>query len=421
MAEERIGDSSTSVVSTKGSRQVQTRTLCRPLLQTLLCHLSSTSTHSLLPSSSKQATKSQSSPPFVAAISLIDKCLWILLQTNPSRCNLPTIPPDFENQMMRISEVFEDSFKSDPQENSRLGSSGSWLVPTCLSCKMLLPLFGHAYARWLRFTTMEANRNSSEASTCSNSRRGACPSSASDSPAILLADVMHWFAVLDLSPSDVCAESCTASTQLTGLLLLLNLSLKLLLSADLKATKGLTIKWNRLTQTSNISQMDANFVIKSSYMTCLDIINRHPQLCKRRRHRFCEMTNCLIGLVEEWQIQRRDKVKGDYADATHGLARLQSRIDERMTSKVGCSATNIAHAAVCALMTHLHDQTMKTDDSPYSSPVCLISENLPTAFAFLCQRIWSPLPNFVDSLLSSPLYIASIGATPNHGHLQSDT
>ncbi|VDK32161.1 unnamed protein product [Taenia asiatica] len=326
MAEERIGDSSTSVVSMEGSRQVQTRTLCRPLLQTLLCHLSSASTHSLLPSSSKQATKSQSSPPFVAAIGLIDKCLWILLQTNPSRCNLPTIPPDFENRMMRISEVFEDSFK--------------------------------------------------------------------DSPAILLADVMHWFAVLDLSPSDVCAESCTASTQLTGMLLLLNLSLKLLLSVDLKAPKGLTTKWNGLTQTS---QMDANFVIK-----------------------FCEMTNCLIGLVEEWQIQRRDEVKGDYADATRGLARLQSRIDERMTSKVDCSATNIAHAAVCALMTHLHDQTMNTDDSPYSSPVCLIGENLPAAFAFLCQRIWPPLPNFVDSLLSSPLYIASIGATPNHGHLQSD-
>lgn len=80
------------------------------------------------------------------------------------------------------------------------------------------------------------------------------------------------------SPSDVCAESCTASTQLTGLLLLLNLSLKLLLSVDLKASstsqkatqihaflaflEGLTTKWDGLAQIPSISQIDVNFVIK---------------------------------------------------------------------------------------------------------------------------------------------------------------
>lgn len=117
---------------------------------------------------------------------------------DPSRYNLPTIPADFETRMMRIGEVFEDSSKGDLQANSRLGISGSWLVPTCLSCKILLPLFGHAYARWLRIVTVAASRSSSEASTCSNPRRSAYLSSASDSPAILLADVMHWFAVLDL-------------------------------------------------------------------------------------------------------------------------------------------------------------------------------------------------------------------------------
>lgn len=131
------------------------------------------------------------------------------------------------------------------------------------------------------------------------------------------------------------------------------------------------------------------------------------------------MINCLIGLVEEWQIQRRGEVKGDDADVTRGLARLQSRVDERTTSKGDRSVTNIAHAAVSALLTHLHDQTMDTDSS-VSPSVCLSGENLLTAFAFLCQRLWSPLPNFVDSLLSSPLYIASIDSTPKHRHLQSD-
>ncbi|KAL5112166.1 hypothetical protein TcWFU_005514 [Taenia crassiceps] len=407
MAEGRIGDSSISVVSIEGSRQARTRTLCRPLLQTLLCHLSSASTHSSLPSSSEQVTKSQSSHPFVAAISLIDKCLWILLQTNPSRYDCPTIPADFETRMMRVGEVFEDGFKGDTQP-TRLGSSGSWLVPTCLSCKTLLPLFGYAYTRWLRIAT---NGSSTEALTYSNSRRSASLPSASDSPAILLADIMHWFAVLDLSPSDVCAESCIASTQLTGLLLLLNLSLKLLLSVDLKASStsqeatqinafltflaGLTVKWDELAQTPNISQIDANFVTK-----------------------FCEMANCLIELVEEWQIQRRGRVKDEDADATHGLARLHSRMSELTTNTGDHSTTNIAHAAVCALMTYLHDQTMNAG-SLQTPPVRLLGENLLTAFAFLCERLWSPLPNFVDFLLASTFYIASVDATPKHRDLQS--
>nr|CDS22711.1 ectopic p granules protein [Echinococcus granulosus] len=412
MSERPIGESSTSLMSMEEIGQVRTRTLCRPLLRALLYHLSIVSTCSSLPSSvssSEQASQLQSPPPFVTVISLIDKCLWILLQTNPSRCNLPTIPTDFETRMMRICEVFEDGFKVETQANSRFGNSGSWLVPTCLSCKKLLPLFAYAYARWIKIVSAADNRSSSEPSIRSNQRRSAYLSSASDSPAILLADVMHWFAVLDLSPSDVCADNCTASTQLTGVLLLLHLSLKLLLSVeDLKACSSsqkkapqihaflnclqvLITKWEVLTHISGISQKEANFVTK-----------------------FCEMTNCLIGLVEEWQISRGGVAGGDSADANRGLARLQSGGDEGTSSRGDRSATDIAQSAVCALLTHLHDQTGDTD-SPHSPAVWLMGEHLLTAFVFLCQRLWSPLPNFVDSLLAFPLCTTSIRAASQHG------
>ena len=86
--------------------------------------------------------------------------------------------------MARIMEVFNED-------------NGSWLVPTCLSCKQLLPLFGHAYSRWIKLSVGGTiDDGCGEPSTFSHARESQL--NTIDSPAILLADIMHWFAVLDI-------------------------------------------------------------------------------------------------------------------------------------------------------------------------------------------------------------------------------
>lgn len=101
--------------------------------------------------------------------------------------------------MARISEIIEFNCKSASEETSSLANCGSWLVPACLSCKKLLPLFVYANTRWSKIAPLVvmASRSSPQKGGGSHGGRGASLCAA-DTPAILLADIMHWFAVLNL-------------------------------------------------------------------------------------------------------------------------------------------------------------------------------------------------------------------------------
>ena len=76
------------------------------------------------------------------------------------------------------------------------------------------------------------------------------------------------------SPTDVSAEDCSSSSQLTGLLLLLHLALRLLVLLEhslnqgaqirtfINGFQGMTSKWERLRESSGLVQTDLDFIIK---------------------------------------------------------------------------------------------------------------------------------------------------------------
>lgn len=98
--------------------------------------------------------------------------------------------------MIRISEIIECGCSNASEEISSMAGCGSLLVPACLSCKKLLPLFVYANNRWRKIVST-IRRTGTEGSE-TRIQRGRSSISANDTPAILLADIIHWLAVLDL-------------------------------------------------------------------------------------------------------------------------------------------------------------------------------------------------------------------------------
>lgn len=112
---------------------------------------------------------------------------------DPKKDNTSSFPTTFETRMSRINEIIEFSCTDPSEGTSSLASCGSWLVPACLSCKKLLPLFVYANTRWSKIVPLIARSDHFQSQH--DRRASIC---AADTPAILLADIMHWFAVLNL-------------------------------------------------------------------------------------------------------------------------------------------------------------------------------------------------------------------------------
>ena len=92
------------------------------------------------------------------------------------------------------------------------------------------------------------------------------------------------------------------------------------------------------------------------------------------------MSECVTALIEEWQFSESQEL-----DETRGLARLRQR-----RSSLPGGQEDSGEAVVRALLARFEG------DSPH-----LDGEQLLYSFTFLCHRLWSPLPHFLDFLLST--------------------
>uniref|UniRef100_A0A5K3F171 Mon2_C domain-containing protein n=2 Tax=Mesocestoides corti TaxID=53468 RepID=A0A5K3F171_MESCO len=342
--------------------QAHTTALHRPLLQALLYEL-------------PEASAAQTPLPLAAVMNLVDKCLWCLLQTNPSKCSPVEVPTDFDARMESIGELLVQT-TAGAQKRTRLHDSVSWLVPACLTCRKLLPLFVHAYAR--RACMGSVDVDSSECLASPHQRKRS-PLTSSESPAILLADIMHWLALLELRPSDVCAKSCTESPQLTGLLLLYRLAIEQIVVYGgaphaipqiprlISCLQGIATKWSAMTPASSASSTEMSFLVKYSHMT-----------------------ECVVAVLEAWNKSPSDSTTADAAPPPppYGLARLR-----RMGESTDDSSTAATASIARALLARLGDDG--------SERAALSADDVLASFAFLCQRFWSPLHDFMDILLWS--------------------
>ncbi|VDO04176.1 unnamed protein product [Rodentolepis nana] len=345
---------------------------CRPLLQALLFDLS---VSSMSLSAPDEVSKSQALINIGGIVNLIDTCLWALLQANPKKDNASSFPATFETRISKISEMIEFSCKNASEETSSLANCGSWLVPACLSCKKLLPLFVYAKTRWSKIVPLIASSGLYQ-----NQHGGITSMCASDTPAILLADIMHWFAVLNLQPSDVSSESCSASPQLSGLLLLFNLSMRLITSMGEPRNSHAPQEISRASGfLSYLQSLAANWEehSKPSSAPCaiVDFIKK-----------FTILTQCMLGLMEEWYNNRGSDVTtfAENSEAIRGLERLRKIVGGNSDN---CIAENEAVAAVRSILIRLHG--------------CVDVDDLFDSYSLLCQRFWSPLPPVIHYLFSS--------------------
>ncbi|KAM7541290.1 hypothetical protein Aperf_G00000043920 [Anoplocephala perfoliata] len=375
MSDSRIFGIKIGVSSTEALQCRRIPGHCRPLLQALLGELSATSMSFSAPD---EPAKTKASVNSLAIVNLIDTSLWMLLQSSPNKPLIPSFPTNFEKQMMRISEIIEYACNNASEATSSLANCGSWLVPACLSCKKLLPLFVYANNRWRKIIAT-IGRSSAEGFDTRN-RRTMPSISAIDTPAILLADIMHWLAVLDLQPLDVCAESCSASSQLSGLLLILNLNMRLIISMEeaklptvsqdtakafgfLNYLMNLVAKWEGFVKSSATSQPVVNFT--------------------KKFHVLCE---CLLGLMEDWRGTRDSEEFTCVVEAenVHGVERLHKFISDASDRETEHQAV----ATVRGLLLRLHG--------------CAGIDDLAASYSFLCQRLFSPLPPMLEYLFSLP-------------------
>ena len=104
------------------------------------------------------------------------------------------------------------------------------------------------------------------------------------------------------------------------------------------------------------------------------------------------MNSCIIGLIEDWQLHSLKA--GHEAAETYGLSRLQQ------WDKIGGEKGNNCGSVVQSLLTRLEAETGARDlaSSPHLSS--LRGEHLLSSFDFLCHRLWSPLPHFLQIIFS---------------------
>nr|CDS28359.2 hypothetical transcript [Hymenolepis microstoma] len=295
---------------------------CRSLLQALLTDLS---VASMSLSAQDELSKSQTLINLGNIVDLINTCLWVLLQANPKKDNTSSFPTTYETRISKISEIIEFSCKNTSEGTSSLANCGSWLVPACLSCKKLLPLFVYAKTRWNKIVSLLPNSGLYQ-----NQYGGITSTCASDTPAILLADIMHWFAVLNLQPSDVSSESCSASSQLSGLLLLFNLNMRLITSMgeprNLYAPQEISRASSFLNYLQNLAaNWEESAKPSPAPRAIVDFIKK-----------FNIMTQCMLGLMEEWYSNRGSDVTtfAENSGAIRGLERLRKIVDANSDTRV---------------------------------------------------------------------------------------
>ncbi|VDN15791.1 unnamed protein product [Dibothriocephalus latus] len=199
--------------------------ICRPLLCALFFQLpdafkSSTNAPgaavtNTVPTPSAIST-SDTPRPVATVVDLIDACIWCALQSNTGESS---DAKDTSHRIRLLSALFvlpaPGGLKTNTEKPRqrlfvRLHDCVAWLVPACLVCRKLLPLCLYALARDARISDALASQ-------------GAADRLRLDSPAILVADILHWLSSSRLRSSDFDSVSGAESSQLTALLLLIHL------------------------------------------------------------------------------------------------------------------------------------------------------------------------------------------------------
>uniref|UniRef100_A0A0X3NUF9 Ectopic P granules protein 5 homolog n=1 Tax=Schistocephalus solidus TaxID=70667 RepID=A0A0X3NUF9_SCHSO len=198
--------------------------ICRPLLCALFFHLpdafknstSACATGTTAPAPSSVSIRD--TPRSVTTIiDLIDACIWCALQGGTLTCESSRYK-DTCHRIRLLSALFvlqvpgATAGAERPHRGLfvRLHDCVAWLVPACLVCRKLLPLCLYALARDVRISDAFPNEGTADRLRV-------------DSPAILVADIMHWLSSTRLRSSDFDSFSGAESSQLTALLLLIHL------------------------------------------------------------------------------------------------------------------------------------------------------------------------------------------------------
>lgn len=114
--------------------------------------------------------------------------------------------------------------------------------------------------------------------------------------------------------------------------------------------------------------------------------------------RFRVMSQCILGLMEEWSSNRGTDVtttRIEESEPSQGLERLRKIVDGESGSR---DSEHETVAAVRSLLSRLN--TFNDIDD------LLTSHNL------ICQRLWSPLPPVLTYLFTSPSNALTTWRTP---------
>ncbi|BHF59525.1 hypothetical protein SprV_0100248500 [Sparganum proliferum] len=365
-----------------------TSAICRPLLCALFFQLPDAFKSSTNASSTMTKTPAQSSvstsdtpPPVVAVVDLIDACVWCALQSSTLTCE-SSCSNDISLRIRLLSSLFvvptpgATAEAKGPRHRSsvRLHDSVAWLVPACLVCRKLLPLCLYALARDARISDSFPSESTADRMQL-------------DSPTILVADIMHWLSSARLRSSDFGSSNGSESSQLTALLLLIHLVIQQI--SRIKATSSgrvdaprnlvlrliewlnaLTKDWCQASPTASSTRNEAEFV-----------------------DRLSQMTECLTAVLEEWCPP---KVLSTGSEEPWGLERLRRLCGSNTPTNAGVGSVppTIARALLARI-----EGASNTTSSLTSTE--LSTADVFQACDFVFRQFWSPLPDFALIILSS--------------------